>query len=359
MLEHADFKNQDFFSYRNNFSDYKDVVSAYISGNKDKTPFISIAIPTYKRPELLKNAILSCLNQKGFSDFNIVITDNDPAPDNETEVVIEEFNDERIIYYKNQQNIGPLANFNRCIEMAKADYVMMLHSDDLLYDDYLYKISRVIDKYEEIDVFAPRKDLVYNGHVVRAKGYFKILNIINKLNDTDNVPVKLELFDFVMFYPFIGPSGVVYKKKTFMESGGFNAAFHPTGDYILHAYMTLNYNVAITNINSGRYVFEGNISLESGMRTTYVIQYYFLSKYISRYLEKGNWVEWYYMGSIFYKLHRKTNKKYNIELNSNEIFTSTGKKANFFNYMFFIYMWVIAAVKFLIRLMKEARNGKM
>jgi len=46
---------------------------------------VSIIIPTYKRPDLIKRAIRSILNQT-YQDFEIVIIDD--SPDDETEKVV-------------------------------------------------------------------------------------------------------------------------------------------------------------------------------------------------------------------------------------------------------------------------------
>lgn len=42
-----------------------------------ETPvFLSIVIPTYKRPDLLKETIKSIILQEGFEDYEIVVVDN-------------------------------------------------------------------------------------------------------------------------------------------------------------------------------------------------------------------------------------------------------------------------------------------
>lgn len=354
MLEYSEFKNCDFFKEKNNFLQYNHVPSKHIRGSEEKIPLISITIPTYKRANLLKDAILSCLNQKNFTDFNIVIADNDPTRDNETEILINEFNNEKIVYYKNQENIGPLANFNRCIELAKAEYVIMFHTDDLLYDDFLEKITKVIKANSDVDVIAPRKDLIYNNHHVKAKGYFSILNIVNKVKNIDNILIKLNMRDFILFYPIIGPSGVVYKRNSFMNAGGFNHQYHPIGDYILHAKMVSDYKVMLSNINSCQYIFNDNISLESGMRTIYAIQYYYLSNYINKkYLGNKLWVKTYYKGSIYHKLNRHSNKKYHINLDKESILNEMNTTVNIFDYLYFICVWIYSSLAFLFRIRKR------
>ncbi|MCK5811509.1 MAG: hypothetical protein KAG94_01295 [Clostridiales bacterium] len=87
----------------------------------------------------------------------------------------------------------------------------MFHTDDLLYDDFLEKITKVIETNRDVDVIAPRKDLIYNNHRVKAKGYFSILNFISKIKNIDNILIKLNIRDFTLFYQII-LTKIIYHK---------------------------------------------------------------------------------------------------------------------------------------------------
>lgn len=75
-------------------------------------PEVTIAIPTYNRASLLKEAIQSVLNQT-YKDFELLICDN-TSTDN-TEGVVSTFSDPRIKYHKNKNNIGMMNNWNKCV----------------------------------------------------------------------------------------------------------------------------------------------------------------------------------------------------------------------------------------------------
>ena len=63
----------DIFKIVDNITPLRDIESIRVFKNKlDHTPFFTIAIPTYKRAGLLKEAIDSALNQEGFEDFNVM-----------------------------------------------------------------------------------------------------------------------------------------------------------------------------------------------------------------------------------------------------------------------------------------------
>ena len=85
-------------------------------------PLVTIAIPAYKT-EFLAQAIHSAMMQT-YNNFEIIVVD-DCSP-NGVRAVIEEFNDARISYYRNEKNVGkddPSRNWQRCLEVAKGEYL--------------------------------------------------------------------------------------------------------------------------------------------------------------------------------------------------------------------------------------------
>lgn len=94
-------------------------------------PLISILIPTYNRPEQLKKALLSALCQN-YRNIEIIVSDNSEG--NETQGVVEQIFDEfkrvKISYCKNPKNIGPILNWNNCLNMSSGEYAVLLPDDD-------------------------------------------------------------------------------------------------------------------------------------------------------------------------------------------------------------------------------------
>lgn len=79
------------------------------------------------RPEFLRTQ-LALLLQQTFGDFEIVISDNDPAGSGKA--IAESFNDGRIRYYHNAVNLGMIKSFNKSIERSLTDYIVMVTDDD-------------------------------------------------------------------------------------------------------------------------------------------------------------------------------------------------------------------------------------
>lgn len=96
---------------------------------------ISICIPTYQRPDLLEQAIESCLNQT-YSQIQILVSDD--SQDGATEnLVSEKYKDIPIKYRHNSPPLGQAKNVNQLFDMADGDRLVLLHDDDMLLPNAL------------------------------------------------------------------------------------------------------------------------------------------------------------------------------------------------------------------------------
>ena len=97
-------------------------------------PTVSIVIPTYNRPEFLKKAIFSILNQT-YQDFEIIVIDDGLAK--RADKVIKKLNDPRIKYIQHETSKGGSAARNTGIKNAQGKYIAFLDDDDEWLKDKL------------------------------------------------------------------------------------------------------------------------------------------------------------------------------------------------------------------------------
>jgi glycosyltransferase involved in cell wall biosynthesis len=105
-------------------------------------PRVTVFIPTYNRARLLRFAIDSVLAQT-FADFRLEISDNasaDGTPD-----VVASFDDPRIVYIRQPENVGLLRNHNMFLERVDTEYALILSDDDLIYPGLLDRAVRELD----------------------------------------------------------------------------------------------------------------------------------------------------------------------------------------------------------------------
>ena len=123
----------------------------------DTKAWVSFCISTYKRPELLRQQ-LTLLQTQTFNNFHIVVSDNDP--DASAKDVCESLNDNRIRYFHNEDNLGMIKSFNKSIERAETDYIVMVTDDDPIEPEFLsffYKIYKQHPEYSAYCGFGRKK----------------------------------------------------------------------------------------------------------------------------------------------------------------------------------------------------------
>ena len=111
---------------------------------------INVLMPVYNTQEAyLREAIESILNQT-YSDFDLIIV-NDGSTNNAQEVILS-YKDDRIKYFINEKNLGLPKTRNKLLELAKAELIAFMDSDDVANSDRFEKQVDFFDKNPEVGV---------------------------------------------------------------------------------------------------------------------------------------------------------------------------------------------------------------
>jgi GT2 family glycosyltransferase len=111
---------------------------------------ISICIPTCDRPELLKEAVLSCYAQT-YRPLEIIVGDD--SRDNRVDAVLGGIATDPTIevrYHKNQPPLGQAGNVNDVFERARGERIVLLHDDDALLPDAIENLANCWTSYPEL-----------------------------------------------------------------------------------------------------------------------------------------------------------------------------------------------------------------
>jgi abequosyltransferase len=118
---------------------------------------LSICIPTYNRSTYLKAALNSIFSQvEGSWNDSVEVCVSDNASTDDTESVVSEFQTDsrlRVIYRRNEQNLGADRNYLRVIELATGKYCWFLGSDDVIKPGAIAKILSELHSAPEVDIF--------------------------------------------------------------------------------------------------------------------------------------------------------------------------------------------------------------
>ncbi|AEF86656.1 glycosyltransferase, family 2 [Treponema primitia ZAS-2] len=176
-------------------------------------PLVSVIMPVYNAEIFVRETIDSILNQT-FHDFEFIIIDDassDSSPD-----IIKSYNDPRIRFYKNEKNIGYVANLNRMIDLAQGKFIARQDNDDISHPDRLKKQVAFLQKYENVGVCGSYVQLIGT-----KKGLFK-----RPIRDKD---IRARL---LFFCPMVHPS-VMMRASLFKQGIKYDEELSPAEDYNL------------------------------------------------------------------------------------------------------------------------------
>lgn len=167
---------------------------------------VSVVMPTYIGEKTIKRAIDSVLNQT-YQDFEFIII-NDGSQDN-TNKIVSDINDERIIYLKNDKNLGIQKSLNKGLNLSKGKYIARIDDDD--------KWSNRNKLKEQVNFLQSNEDYVLvgtNAIVVNERGE-EILKTNNTLKDHD-------IRKIILGKNFFLHSSVVFRKEVALRVGGYD-----------------------------------------------------------------------------------------------------------------------------------------
>lgn len=167
-------------------------------------------LPAYKA-KYFYQAIKSIVDQT-YTDFELVVV-NDASPE-DLDSIVKRFDDPRIKYYKNQDNIGGkslVTQWNKCLQYASGDYIILASDDDKYAPEYLSMMAKLVDKYPDVNVFRPRIQMIDGAdNILHIEGYL-----------AEHVS-SLEYMYLLQRHVING--GIPYyvlKKEALLEIGGF------------------------------------------------------------------------------------------------------------------------------------------
>jgi glycosyltransferase involved in cell wall biosynthesis len=107
-------------------------------------PRLSVCIPVYNGARYLNECLRSVLAQS-FRDFELVVVD-DASTDATREIVARvAAHEPRLRLVRNERNLGLVANWNRCVRLARAPWIKFVFQDDLLAPSCLEELYAARD----------------------------------------------------------------------------------------------------------------------------------------------------------------------------------------------------------------------
>jgi glycosyltransferase involved in cell wall biosynthesis len=147
---------------------------------------LTIAIPTYNREEIILSKVEEICkeieNSKLSKNVDLLVLDN-ATSDYNIFKLLEKFSYHDFLQiHRNEVNVGANANFLRCIEFAKGEFVWLLGDDEQLN---IKKLSELLDSLGNKDCYFLPRDEEY---VNKAKFFGEIRSIDELFENFWNLP---------------------------------------------------------------------------------------------------------------------------------------------------------------------------
>ncbi len=243
-------------------------------------PKVSVCIPAYNYARFLPEAIESILGQS-FTDFELLIIDNNSTDDTMEVVSRYAARDKRIRFSTNSENIGMIPNFNLLLKQARGEYVKFVCGDDFLpSSESLRKMVKVIESDDSI--------------VLVSSAYFLV--------DADSTVIKTMSLDreskfirgteminlcFIHQKNLVGsPSNVMFRKKSAVR--GFNPSYRQLLDLEMWFYLLeqgefayINEPLASFRCHPSQQTEKNSVSLDALSDNFYLYNEYMGKPYIA------------------------------------------------------------------------------
>lgn len=161
----------------------------------------TVLMPVYNGAKYVEQAIESVLAQT-YTDFDLLII-NDGSTDN-SEELIRQYQDERIIYEPNEQNMGLIKTLNKGLDMIEGEYVIRMDADDICHPERFEKQIAFMDQ---------------NQHIAVAGSSVK------RFNETGTLPQRyvftepIDVRTFLLFGSPLRHPAVILRNRVLQENG--------------------------------------------------------------------------------------------------------------------------------------------
>jgi len=135
-----------------------------------------IALPFYGDVGFLKEAVASVIAQTD-PNWHLLVVD-DGYPDETLPAWFAGLNDSRISYLRNVENLGANGNFQKCLNLVKSEFCVVMGADDILEPDFIEVVTNTILKYPEASIIHPG---------------IKIVDEENNITSTRSEVIKLKI----------------------------------------------------------------------------------------------------------------------------------------------------------------------
>jgi GT2 family glycosyltransferase len=174
----------------------------------------SVLIPAYNERHFA--AAFASAREQSYPHLEIVVCDDSPG--DAIAATVAAASDPRVRYEKNPRNLGFAANFSRCFELARGEYIKFLNDDDVLRPSCVATFAAALDAHPSVRLAISRRVIIDDSGQPRAD-----VAATTPLSFVSGVMSGMELGQLVLVHSinFIGePTTGMFRRSAIEPEGG-------------------------------------------------------------------------------------------------------------------------------------------
>jgi glycosyltransferase involved in cell wall biosynthesis len=196
-------------------------------------PLWSVMIPVFNCIEYIRTTIETVLIQDPGAELMQIEVIDDASTDGNIEELVMEMGKGRIIYYRQDENVGSLRNFETCLNRSRGYLIHLLHGDDMIKPGFYKEMEALFESYPQIG------------------SAFCKNSFINKLGEERAVAESLQphagiienWLEKISLVVYCQPPAVVVKRAVYEKLGSFYGG-HYGEDWEMWCRIAAHYDVA-------------------------------------------------------------------------------------------------------------------
>lgn len=187
-----------------------------------KKPLVTIAVPTYNRADSFLQETLECALGQTYENIEVLVSDN-CSTDHTPELVVS-FNNPKLKYYRQTENLGKTGNMKFLVNKAAGKYFLMLHDDDRIDPDFVETcIKAAAGKPDAGLILTGARSIDDDGEILRQR------NNTLQTSDIEDLIIHWYQGDVDIYL-----CSTLYNTKVLREIGGFEEKYHGYDDVAAH-----------------------------------------------------------------------------------------------------------------------------
>lgn len=258
-----------------------------------KNNYISIIVPVYNAEKYIEQTINSIILQS-YKNFELILID-DGSKDTSLEICNKYAKKDTRIKVIHIENHGVSYARNLGIEQSLNEYVIFVDSDDLLADDALEKVNKLINECKEFDLIQTSHIEFYDD---TPKDYAKVFDSKMLSNEELLIATTTLLSGITRKDNIIipGPWCKIYRRENLIKWNiRFNEKFFMYEDGIFNLeYLCKSKKVYISSTVTYLYRLSNESSATRSFKSNYLEQRYNMINHIKEIVSNNNYDEKYY-----------------------------------------------------------------